>query len=173
MGHLQLNLLSLADVNVATPDKKSVMMYVMCYFQVLPHADIVMEGEGDPLLSTSPATADDTKSSTTTTAAVAVPTAKSTVPSQVSVFLCVFEYKGEGWTPFFPIVLLLMNQVFGDVNKTVVDLPPHSHKCHLKLGPPGMPPSTATPCAHMELLDSRIFCTALLRVENNGSDWIR
>ena len=30
-------------MNVASPDKKSVMMYVMCYFQVLPHADIVIE----------------------------------------------------------------------------------------------------------------------------------
>ena len=32
-----------ADVNVDNPDKKSVMMYVMCYFQVLPHSNIVIE----------------------------------------------------------------------------------------------------------------------------------
>ena len=31
------------DVDVPTPDKKSVMMYVMCYFQVLPHSDINMD----------------------------------------------------------------------------------------------------------------------------------
>ena len=33
------------DVDIPTPDKKSVMMYVMCYFQVLPHGDIQVEEE--------------------------------------------------------------------------------------------------------------------------------
>ena len=32
-------------MDVPTPDKKSVMMYVMCYFQVLPHGDIHVEEE--------------------------------------------------------------------------------------------------------------------------------
>ncbi len=36
-------LLSLSDVNMDNPDKKSIMMYVMCYFQVLPHSNIVIE----------------------------------------------------------------------------------------------------------------------------------
>ena len=30
-------------MNVDNPDKKSVMMYVMCFFQVLPHSHIVVE----------------------------------------------------------------------------------------------------------------------------------
>ena len=29
-----------SDVNVTAPDKKSVMMYLMCLFKVLPHSDI-------------------------------------------------------------------------------------------------------------------------------------
>lgn len=29
-----------SDVNVDNPDKKSVMMYLMCFFQVLPHSNI-------------------------------------------------------------------------------------------------------------------------------------
>lgn len=29
------------DVNTTTPDKKSIMMYVMCLYQALPHAKVV------------------------------------------------------------------------------------------------------------------------------------
>ena len=60
-------------MNVTTPDKKSVMMYVMCYFQVLPHSDIVIEDV--PAL----AAASD-KSSTNITGATKPP-----VPSQVNI----------------------------------------------------------------------------------------
>ena len=35
------------DVNVDHPDKKSVMMYVMCFFQVLPHDNITLEDATD------------------------------------------------------------------------------------------------------------------------------
>ena len=35
----------LADVDVDHPDKKSIMMYVMCFFQVLPHSDIVIDDQ--------------------------------------------------------------------------------------------------------------------------------
>ena len=63
----------IVDVNVATPDKKSVMMYVMCYFQVLPHSDIMMEDV--PTL----AAASD-KSSNNITGAT-----KPSVPSQVNI----------------------------------------------------------------------------------------
>ncbi|XP_061169275.1 dystrophin-like isoform X1 [Saccostrea echinata] len=39
--HLKIDrLLEPEDVNVKTPDKKSIMMYLMCFFQVLPHTDI-------------------------------------------------------------------------------------------------------------------------------------
>ena len=30
-----------ADVNTTTPDKKSIMMYVMCLYQALPHTKVV------------------------------------------------------------------------------------------------------------------------------------
>ena len=60
-------------MNVTTPDKKSVMMYVMCYFQVLPHSDIVIEDV--PAL----AAASD-KSSINITGAT-----KPSVPSQVNI----------------------------------------------------------------------------------------
>ena len=36
-------LIFLPDVNVDNPDKKSIMMYVMCYFQVLPHDSITLD----------------------------------------------------------------------------------------------------------------------------------
>ena len=34
-----------ADVDIEHPDKKSIMMYVMCYFQVLPHSNIVIDSD--------------------------------------------------------------------------------------------------------------------------------
>ena len=47
---------SILDVNVKTPDKKSIMMYLMCFFQVLPHSNIPTPSE-DLIPSTpSPAT---------------------------------------------------------------------------------------------------------------------
>ena len=45
----------LSDVNVENPDKKSIMMYLMCLFKVLPHSDIPPVDESDlPLSPTSP-----------------------------------------------------------------------------------------------------------------------
>lgn len=41
----------IVDVNVDTPDKKSVMMYLMCLFKVLPHSDIPVDHELDISLS--------------------------------------------------------------------------------------------------------------------------
>ncbi|XP_064105389.1 dystrophin-like isoform X5 [Macrobrachium nipponense] len=42
--HLSIErLLDPEDVNSQVPDKKSIMMYVMCLFQVLPHASFTME----------------------------------------------------------------------------------------------------------------------------------
>ncbi len=38
-----IHLFLLSDVNMDNPDKKSIMMYVMCYFQVLPHSNIVID----------------------------------------------------------------------------------------------------------------------------------
>lgn len=35
---------AISDVNVEHPDKKSIMMYIMCYFQVLPHSTVAMDG---------------------------------------------------------------------------------------------------------------------------------
>ena len=37
-----------ADVNTESPDKKSVMMYVMCLFQALPRSDISVENFNVP-----------------------------------------------------------------------------------------------------------------------------
>lgn len=34
---LHFALFSISDVNTENPDKKSIMLYVMCFFQVLPH----------------------------------------------------------------------------------------------------------------------------------------
>ncbi|XP_013413171.1 dystrophin isoform X2 [Lingula anatina] len=45
-------LLDPEDVNVDCPDKKSVMMYLMCLFQVLPHSSIVIE-DSDNMSTTS------------------------------------------------------------------------------------------------------------------------
>ncbi|XP_078330229.1 dystrophin-like isoform X4 [Crassostrea virginica] len=55
--HLSIDrLLEAEDVNVKTPDKKSIMMYLMCFFQVLPHSNIPTPSE-DLIPSTpSPAT---------------------------------------------------------------------------------------------------------------------
>ena len=36
------------DVDVDHPDKKSIMMYVMCFFQALPHGDIVVDERAAP-----------------------------------------------------------------------------------------------------------------------------
>ena len=36
------------DVDVDHPDKKSIMMYVMCLFQVLPHDNIAMDERSAP-----------------------------------------------------------------------------------------------------------------------------
>ena len=36
------------DVNIEHPDKKSIMMYVMCFFQVLPHSNIVIDEPDTP-----------------------------------------------------------------------------------------------------------------------------
>ena len=47
------------DVDVPTPDKKSVMMYVMCYFQVLPHSDIRVEEAMEDTASASVAMEED------------------------------------------------------------------------------------------------------------------
>ena len=42
-------------MNVENPDKKSIMMYLMCLFKVLPHSDIPPVDESDlPLSPTSP-----------------------------------------------------------------------------------------------------------------------
>lgn len=38
-----MRLFSLKDVNSQVPDKKSIMMYVMCLFQALPHESFTME----------------------------------------------------------------------------------------------------------------------------------
>jgi hypothetical protein len=35
-------MLFLLDVNTSVPDKKSIMMYVMCLFQSLPHSEMDM-----------------------------------------------------------------------------------------------------------------------------------
>lgn len=59
------NFLSPPDVNVDHPDKKSIMMYVMCFFQVLPHSNIILDSDPEtpsetvsqvssPLLSSAP-----------------------------------------------------------------------------------------------------------------------
>lgn len=46
-----------SDVNVETPDKKSVMMYLMCLFKVLPHSDIPLDQNVDlPLSPVTPVT---------------------------------------------------------------------------------------------------------------------
>ena len=43
------------DVNIENPDKKSIMMYLMCLFKVLPHSDIRPVSESDlPLSPISP-----------------------------------------------------------------------------------------------------------------------
>ena len=43
------------DVNIENPDKKSIMMYLMCLFKVLPHSDIPPVDESDlPLSPMSP-----------------------------------------------------------------------------------------------------------------------
>ena len=39
---------SVADVTVETPDKKSIMTYLMCLFQVLPHAALTSHIEVQP-----------------------------------------------------------------------------------------------------------------------------
>ncbi len=67
---------------MTTPDKKSVMMYVMCYFQVLPHSDIVIEDE--PVTGTA-----DDKSSTSAS--------KPNVPSQVSTLACIRQGSPGGF----------------------------------------------------------------------------
>lgn len=46
--------MTIPDVNVDTPDKKSVLMYLMCLFKVLPHTDIPTDADGE--LSLSPTT---------------------------------------------------------------------------------------------------------------------
>ncbi|XP_069136952.1 dystrophin-like isoform X1 [Argopecten irradians] len=51
-------LLDPEDVDVENPDKKSVMMYLMCFFQVLPHSNITPTEEG-PI---TPSTANSTHS---------------------------------------------------------------------------------------------------------------
>jgi len=52
------NLLFLLDVNTSVPDKKSIMMYVMCLFQSLPHSemdmshlDISLQSDSSPIAS--------------------------------------------------------------------------------------------------------------------------
>ena len=47
-----------SDVDTHQPDKKSIMMYIMCFFQVLPHQDIVI----DEALITPPVSARDNTS---------------------------------------------------------------------------------------------------------------
>ena len=43
------------DVNIENPDKKSIMMYLMCLFKVLPHSNIRPVSESDlPLSPISP-----------------------------------------------------------------------------------------------------------------------
>ncbi|XP_053396069.1 dystrophin-like isoform X7 [Mercenaria mercenaria] len=50
-------LLDPEDVNVDTPDKKSVMMYLMCLFKVLPHSDIPLDQNVDlPISPVTPIT---------------------------------------------------------------------------------------------------------------------
>lgn len=51
----------IADVNTPNPDKKSIMMYVMCLFQSLPHAgedvadlDSVASEPGTPVATQPP-----------------------------------------------------------------------------------------------------------------------
>lgn len=44
------------DVNVKTPDKKSIMMYLMCFFQVLPHSNIPTPSDDLPPSTPSSAT---------------------------------------------------------------------------------------------------------------------
>lgn len=36
-------------MNIEQPDKKSIMMYVMCYFQALPHSNIVIDDADTPV----------------------------------------------------------------------------------------------------------------------------
>jgi hypothetical protein len=50
--------LFLLDVNTSVPDKKSIMMYVMCLFQSLPHSemdmshlDISIHSDSSPIMS--------------------------------------------------------------------------------------------------------------------------
>ncbi|KAK3089530.1 hypothetical protein FSP39_004327 [Pinctada imbricata] len=42
-------LLDPEDVDIDNPDKKSIMMYLMCFFQVLPHTNIVQTEKKDPV----------------------------------------------------------------------------------------------------------------------------
>ena len=84
--------LFVVDVNVTTPDKKSVMMYVMCYFQVLPHSDIVIED-----VPAHAATGD--KSSTNITGAI-----KPSVPSQVNIHQFITE-RNQNYITFCKIIL--------------------------------------------------------------------
>lgn len=55
---LRHRLYLIADVNTSVPDKKSVMMYVMCLFQSLPHS-------GDDIGELDLATASDSSPATT------------------------------------------------------------------------------------------------------------
>ena len=72
---------SCTDVNVATPDKKSVMMYVMCYFQVLPHSNIVIEDlDLSPTTKSPPQRASFTPTAATATAAHKPHTSEPPVP---------------------------------------------------------------------------------------------
>uniref|UniRef100_A0A8W8JFQ6 Dystrophin n=1 Tax=Magallana gigas TaxID=29159 RepID=A0A8W8JFQ6_MAGGI len=55
--HLNIDrLLEPEDVNVKTPDKKSIMMYLMCFFQVLPHSNIPTPSDDLPPSTPSSAT---------------------------------------------------------------------------------------------------------------------
>ena len=53
-----------ADVNVDNPDKKCIMMYIMCLFQALPHSNSKQQQQIDKKKSYSPST---TTTTTTTT----------------------------------------------------------------------------------------------------------
>ena len=47
-GNVSVEYVSVADVTVETPDKKSIMTYLMCLFQVLPHAALTSHIEVQP-----------------------------------------------------------------------------------------------------------------------------
>ncbi|XP_052744308.1 dystrophin, isoforms A/C/F/G/H isoform X2 [Bicyclus anynana] len=62
--HLAIDrLLDPEDVNTPNPDKKSIMMYVMCLFQSLPHSDVTQTDNAEHVEQTDPADVGDDQTS--------------------------------------------------------------------------------------------------------------